>query len=63
MFSSYSQGAPKLATGQPEPRAAAGGDLVKDTTTQGFRQDVLAESMKQPVLVDFWAPGAAPASS
>ena len=22
--------------------------LIKDTTTQGFREDVIAESMKQP---------------
>jgi putative thioredoxin len=29
--------------------------LIKDTTTQAFAADVIQESMKQPVLVDFWA--------
>ena len=40
--------------------AAQGADLVKDTTTATFRQDVIAESMKQAVLVDFWAPWCGP---
>jgi putative thioredoxin len=39
---------------------AAQDGLIKDTTTAGFRQDVIAESAKQPVLVDFWAPWCAP---
>src|SRR5712671_4699184 len=35
--------------------AAAPASVVKDTTTQTFVKDVIEESKRQPVLVDFWA--------
>ncbi|WFU17009.1 thioredoxin [Bradyrhizobium sp. CB3481] len=39
--------------GGPAPQAAS--DLIKETTTQTFMKDVIEESKRQPVLIDFWA--------
>ena len=58
-FSGYGSSQYNQQPAAAETGAITGGH-VKDTSTQAFPQDVIAESRKQPVLVDFWAPWCGP---
>jgi len=44
----------------PDDKLNGQGGLIKETTTAGFKTDVLDASHNQPVLVDFWAPWCEP---
>ena len=42
-------------TQAPAGQQGGGADLIKDGNLESFARDVIQESMRQPVLVDFWA--------